>query len=108
MPRLSNLHRKLIPVQGGRIPIDTLSIVPGTFFVKEVPDSTYLLDWVNGNFTWQHPPAGMDSVVIYYRTFPYKLNSVARRFNYDSIMNYFLVRPYDGRKSGNNLAAPLR
>jgi hypothetical protein len=101
IPRMSNLHRKLIPVQGGRIPIDTLSIVPGTFFVKEVPDSTYLLDWVNGNFTWQHPPAGMDSVVIYYRTFPYKLNSVARRFNYDSIMNYFLVRPYDGRRTGN-------
>jgi len=100
-PSLSNLHRKVVAVHGGRTLLDTLSIVPGTFLMLGVPDSAYRLDWVNGSLSWTHPPA-VDSVQLYYRTFPYKLNAVARRFNYDSIMNYFLVRPYDGRRPGSS------
>lgn len=99
---LSNYHRKFIAVHSGRIPVDSLSLVPGTFFVKDVPDSAYLLDWVNGSLIWQHPPAGTDSILVFYRTFPYKLNAVAKRFNYDSIESYFLVRPYDRGKDGRN------
>ena len=97
---LSNLHRKYLPVHGGRIPIDSASLIPGSFMVKGVSDSAYMLDWVNSVLIWTHPPAGQDSVLITYRSFPYKLNSVARRFNYDSIQNYFLVRPYDKAKDG--------
>jgi hypothetical protein len=100
-PTLSNLHRKVIAVHGGRTPLDTLSIVPGTFLIPGVPDSAYQLDWVNGSLSWTHLPA-LDSVQLYYRTFPYKLNATARRFNYDSIINYFLVRPYDGRRPGSS------
>lgn len=95
---LSNLHRKYIPVRKGPIPVDPMSLIPGAFFVKDVPDSAYTLDWVNGSIVWTHPPAGEDSVLVTYRTFPYRLNAVARRWNYDSIANYFLIRPYDKNK----------
>jgi len=97
---LSNLHRKYLPVRGGRIPIDSASLIPGSFMVKGVSDSAFMLDWVNSVLIWTHPPAGLDSVLITYRSFPYKLNAVARRFNYDSIQNYFLVRPYDKQREG--------
>lgn len=99
-PVLSNLHEKYIAVRKGRIPIDTLSIIPNAFFIKDVPDSAYTLDWVNGALLWKHPPAGKDSVLVTYRDFPYKINAVAKRFNYDSVENYFLVRPYDKDKQG--------
>ena len=99
-PVLTNLHEKYIPVRGGRVPIDTLSVIPGAFFIKDVPDSAYTLDWVNGALLWKHPPPGKDSVLVTYRDFPYKINAVAKRFNYDSVMDYFLVRPYDKDKQG--------
>ena len=90
----SNLHRKYIPVKGGIIPIDSFSLVPDAFFIRDIPDSAYTLDWVNATLSWKHRPPGQDSVLVVYRTFPYKFNAVARRFNYDSIENYFLVQPY--------------
>ena len=103
---LSNLHRKYIPVRSGRIPIDSASLVPGAFFVKDIPDSAYRLDWVNGSLVWTQPPAGRDSVLVVYRSFPYRLTSVAKRLNFDSIENYFLFRPYEkdrnGRSSSDN------
>ena len=99
-PELSNLHRKYLPVRGGLIPIDSLSIVPGAFFIKDVDDSAYTLDWVNATLTWKKTPPG-DSVLVVYRLFPYKFNAIARRFNYDSIENYFLVQPYAGTNGYN-------
>ena len=94
-PQLSNLHRKYIPVRKGPIRIDSLSVVPNAFFLKDIEDSAYTLDWINGTLTWKTPPP-QDSVLATYRLFPYKLNAVSRRFNYDSIQNYFLVQPYSG------------
>ncbi|HEV2482529.1 MAG TPA: hypothetical protein VGS79_22850, partial [Puia sp.] len=101
LPALSNLHEKYIPVKRGRIPFDSLSVLPSGFLVKDVPDSAYVLDWVNGSLEWKYPPPGRDSVLITYRDFPYKLNAVAKRFNYDSVIGNFLVRPYDKDKDGN-------
>ena len=80
-----------------------MSLIPGAFFVKDVPDSAYTLDGVNGALYWKHPPVGEDSVLVTYRSFPYKLNAVARRFSYDSIESYMLVRPYDkGKNDGTD------
>jgi len=93
-PVLSNLHRKFIPVTTGLIHLDSVSLVPGSFIPKDIPDTSYILDWVNATLFWKHPPPGRDSILIYYRSFPYKLNAVARRFNYDSIESYFLAKPY--------------
>ena len=91
---LSNLHRKFIPVKEGLVPIDSASLVPGAFFPKDVSDSDYRVDWVNGTLTWIHPPPGRDSILIVYRSLPYRLNAPARRHNYDSIESHFLARPY--------------
>ncbi|MBS1659841.1 MAG: hypothetical protein JST68_02190 [Bacteroidetes bacterium] len=97
---MSNLRRKYLPVRVGKIPLDSMSLIPGSLLIKDVPDSAYILDWVNSTLIWTHPPQGRDSVFASYRTFPYRMNAVARRFNYDSIQNYFLVRPYDKPRDG--------
>jgi hypothetical protein len=85
-------------VRPGRVPIDSMSLIPGAFFMKDIADSAFTLDWVNGALIWTHPPAGTDSVLVTYRSFPYRLNAVARRFSYDSIESYMLVRPYERGK----------
>jgi len=100
-PVLTNLHERYIPVTKGRVKIDSMSVIPNAFFVKDVADTAYTLDWVNGALIWKHPPADRDSVLVTYRSFPYKLNAVAKRFSYDSIENYFLVRPYERDKYGD-------
>jgi len=99
---LSNLHRKFIPVRAGPFLLDSTSIIPGSFSILGIPDSAYTINWVNATLTWNSAPH-LDSVFIQYRNFPYKLNALARRFNYDSIQNYFLIQPYvfnDGSRNG--------
>ncbi|HMH23795.1 MAG TPA: hypothetical protein VK563_18545 [Puia sp.] len=101
---LSNLHRKFIPVRSIPLHIDSASMIPGSFSILGLTDSSYTLDWVNATLIWKKRPA-LDSVFIQYRSFPYKLSSLARRFNYDSIENYFLVQPYvfrNGSGSGTD------
>jgi hypothetical protein len=93
LPSLSNLRRKYIPVRAGKIRIDSSSVIPGAFSIVGIEDSAYTLDWANASLTWNHRP-NLDSVLIRYRAFPYRLNNTASRFNYDSIQNYFLVQPY--------------
>ncbi len=89
----SNLHKKFIPVNKPSFRIDSLSIIPQTFSILGVADSAYILDYVNGTISWKQKP-NVDSVFVAYRTFPYKLNSVVKRLNYDSIRDNFMVRPY--------------
>ena len=91
---LSNLHRKYIPVREGSIPIDSASLVPGAFFPKDVSDSDYTVDWVNATLSWKHPPRGVDSILVVYRSLPYRLNAPARHFNYDSVENNFIAHPF--------------
>ena len=69
--------------------IDTLSIVPGTFAVVNVPAVYYSINEVDARLTWLQPPPG-DSVLVVYRVFPVKLNAVQRRFDYERIRNNFL------------------
>ncbi len=89
----SNLRQKWISTRQDRLHIDSLSILPNTFSITAIGDSSYQLDLVNALLTWTHKPA-VDSVFATYRVFPTKLNAVARKFNYDSISNYFLVQPF--------------
>ncbi len=97
---LSNLRIKYIPVGNGIIQIDTLSIVPGTFSILNVFPSQYNIDEVNATLLWINKPA-LDSVAFSYRIFPYKLNAVARRFNFDSIRNNFILeKPFVYKNSG--------
>ena len=62
-------------------------MVPGVYPYQ------YQLDIINASILWKVKPAA-DSVMIIYRTFPYKLNAVTRRFNYDSIRFNFATEPF--------------
>ncbi|HYK45773.1 MAG TPA: hypothetical protein VEV83_11425 [Parafilimonas sp.] len=87
--QLSNLRSKKIPANmAGKI--DSLSIVPNTFFIEGYDSSWYTLDWVNAMLTFKRP-LPIDSVQIIYRVFPQKLNAVAQRYRYDSIKNNFVA-----------------
>ncbi|HLY68788.1 MAG TPA: hypothetical protein VKR53_03595 [Puia sp.] len=97
----SNLHRKYIHVQNETVSFDSLSIIPPTFSVAGVSDSSYTLDFINAKITWKQKP-NADSVVITYRTFPFRFNSVVKRLNYDSIAGNFMVQPYTLTKNGQS------
>ena len=89
---LSNLRQKKIPVQSASLKVDSLSIIPGTFVVKDISSTHYLIDAVNGKLSWLSLP-GVDSVMVSYRVFPYSFNSKAYRYRYDSVANFFKAIP---------------
>ena len=88
----SNLHRKYIPVQIGTQKLDSLSLVPGSFIVSGIPDSLYQIDYVHSTITWIRKP-NLDSVYIQYRLFPYQLNGVVQRLDYNKVMDKFIIQP---------------
>ena len=91
---LSNLRTKKISTKINPIVLDSNSIVPNTFTVTGITPESYHLDAVNATLLWnaKHLP---DSVFISYRVFPYKLNAITQRFNYDSIrFNFAMEKPY--------------
>ena len=88
----SNLRSKKIAT-ATTLRVDSLSIVPRTFFIRGLDSSFYSLDEVNALLTWKQKPAA-DSVEIIYRVFPYRLNAVAKRYTYDSVMNNFKAEPF--------------
>jgi hypothetical protein len=88
----SNLRSKKIATSPF-LKVDSLSIVPRTFFIKNFDTTYYSVDEVNATLTWKKNTA-VDTVEIMYRVFPYKLNAVAKRFTYDSVMNNFIAAPF--------------
>jgi hypothetical protein len=102
---VSNLRSKKIIVSHTRNSFDSLSIVPGTFHIKNVYPSQYLLDEINARLTWIQKP-DTDSIEISYRVFPSRLNAASRHFNYDSIRNNFIAeRPYIFKSGGKQANA---
>jgi hypothetical protein len=99
--QLSNFHKKFILTRPGTVSFDSLSIIPQTFSVLGFADSAYKLDYINATISWKKPP-NLDSVYISYRTFPYRLNKVVRRLNYDSIRDNFMVQQSAITDKGRN------
>lgn len=89
----SSLRIKKIAVSDSTL-LDTLSIVPNSFFVREADSTNYRLDFVKAILYWKNKPV-TDSVLVTYRVFPYKLNSVVQRISFDSIANYVYHRPFE-------------
>lgn len=87
--QLSNIRTKKIAAKN-IIKIDSLSIVPNTFFIEGYDTSFYNLDWVNATITFKKQ-LPVDSVQITYRVFNQKLNAVVQRYKYDSIKNNFIA-----------------
>jgi len=90
----SNLRQKTFTTLTDSIKIDTISIVPKSLSVANVSPSDYRLDHVNAKLYWKQKPS-LDSVTITYRVFPFQLNPVAQRMSFDSVMNYFYVKPFE-------------
>jgi hypothetical protein len=90
----SNLRQKFFKIDADSLKIDTISIVPKTFAIINVPPSDYRLDFINAILYWNKKPL-TDSVTIIYRVFPFKLNPVAQRMNFDSVVNNFYVTPFE-------------
>ena len=100
---VSNLHRKLVAVKSDGSLIDSASIIPNTFSILGIPDSLYTLDYVNAKIIWKRKP-NVDSVMVSYRAFPYKLNHVVKRLDYEKVEDKFIIQPsvYTTNESSDN------
>ncbi|RYZ30494.1 MAG: hypothetical protein EOO10_02630 [Chitinophagaceae bacterium] len=99
----SNLRIKKLPVTSDSISLDSLSIIPSTFAVYIVDTAVYRLDFVNAKLYWRAKPL-TDSIIVAYRVFPNKLNSVVQRMNFDSIAKNLYIRPFEfgnGNETGS-------
>ncbi len=126
---ISNLRKKKIATSSLQ-QIDSLSIVPGTFSIEKVDTSFYNLNPVTATIFWKQQPTiliikntgfdstinatvvdtsyqQLDSVNVIYRVFPYRLDAVAKRFTYDSIMNNFIAQPSNTIKNKQQTTSGL-
>lgn len=90
---ISNLRQKSIILTGDTLALDTLSIIPRTLTIQRVPPSDYRIDFVNSKIYFIQRPVS-DTLKISYRVFPYKLNPVAQRISFDSIVNRDYIQPF--------------
>ena len=96
----SNLRSKTILVTSDSIVLDSVSIIPSSFVISGVDTSFYHLDFVKAVLHWKIRPSN-ERVSIMYRVFPYRLNAVAQRFSYDSVMNNVYLRPFEFNNNNN-------
>ena len=90
---LSNLRIKKVSTRQPFVQLDTFSIIPKTIVIPAVPDSLYQVDYINARINWKGRFM-LDSIVIFYRVFPTRLNAVVNRMVYDTIMDRFMGEPY--------------
>ena len=88
----SNIKRKRISTTGAAH-LDSLSTVPGSIIIIGFNDSFFELDPISAVLT-RKTNAGVDSVDIIYRTFPFKLDAPAFRYDFDSIRKTTVFTPY--------------
>ena len=97
----TNFRQKIFKINNDSLQLDTISIIPGTIAIKNVPDSTFSVDFIKAMLIWKKIPAA-DSVIISYRVFPFRLDAYKQRMSYDSVMNNFYVKPFEFGKSLSN------
>jgi hypothetical protein len=103
---LSNLRKKNISSKKAFVKLDSLSLVPGSVSVADIPDSFFKIEAVNAILTWITKPV-QDSVLVTYRVFYFKLNAGVRGMNYDSIRNNFIAEKPFVFNYGNKQVNPL-
>ena len=98
---VSNLRQKIFKVELDSLKIDTISIVPNTFSIEAVSPKDYRLDYVKAMLYWIKKPA-FETVTLIYRVFPFQLDPVAQRMNYDSVVNSFYIKPFEFNSGQTN------
>ena len=90
----SNLRQRFLVVKSDSLKSTLSALFPESFYINNVSDSDYTLDYVRAILYWRKKPA-LDTVTITYRVFPFALNPSIQRMNYDSVMNNFYVDTTD-------------
>src|SRR4051812_16791963 len=102
----SNLRAKKIIVSTDSVLLENSSIIPGTFHINEVDSLMYHVDYVKAILYWRSRPA-IDTVTLTYRVFPFRLNSMVQRFNYDSVLNNVYLKPFEFNTEGQSTSTGL-
>lgn len=89
----SNLRIKYISTKADSMRLDSLSIIPETFLLKNIDSSHYRIDFAKSILYWRIKPA-IDSVMIQYRVFPFNFTATKQRLSYDSVINNFYIKPF--------------
>lgn len=87
---LSNLRKKRIAIKENLVKLDSMSIVPNSLVVQDVLPSTYKINELTSTLTWITLPA-QPYVWVSYRVFPFSLNAVVKRYDYDSVRYNFTI-----------------
>ena len=98
---ISNFRSKKIATNRN-LKIDSFSIAPNSFFIKNIDTSFYKFDNITATIIWKKKIL-LDSVEIRYRVMPYNFRKTYNRFNYDSIKhNFIAAQPFIFNNNQNN------
>lgn len=112
----SNLRSKFIYIAQDTTVLDTLTIVPGTFYLlnsnNEVIDSTaYFVDFATAKFIWNKKAATFqklneDSIKSVYRVFPFDLDLIVRNKDKTTVISDSgtEIIPYTQSTPGSGIA----
>lgn len=97
----SNLRQKIVKLDADSLVLDSISIIPNSISIVNVSAEDYRLDFIKAILYWKKKPS-LDSITITYRVFPFRLDPVAQRMRFDSVMNNFYVKPYEFNNGQTN------
>lgn len=83
----------MIAAAADTVQLDSVSIIPNTVVLPGFSDSTYSIDFLNARLVWRNKPP-LDSILVKYRVFNYRLNATVQHMQYDSVMNNFIGQTY--------------
>jgi len=89
---LSNLKRQKIATNALFYKFDSVTIIPNSFYIKNISPDYYNLDELNCTIHWKNSIQAYDSVELFYRVLPLSLTSKLFHLNYDDYKNNFLAQ----------------
>ncbi len=85
---LTNLRQKTISTSPKVFKLDSLSIEPNSFWIKDISKEDYKLDFASSTLAWIKKPA-FPEVEVHYRVLSINLASETKRMSFDSVMYRF-------------------